>query len=232
MAKKYHINPETKEVGLCRAVIQCHFADSDGIEPQHFSNVHDAHEEAEKQLHEEHGSFKSLDKESNKEKVYVHIPDNHSFRELTTSERAWKTPTEYFAHGDVIQYEGETYEVEDTDEFYNHHDLEANYHIFTTDGTKIEIDEYSWKNRDLNIEKLEDNDEPIPVPPGSSGARLSDYISPGDTIEYQDENYLVEDFEYNRAILAYELDTDQGKLYINDDDWYHNDTPNIFVKRH
>lgn len=54
MATKYHINPETGRVNICRAKVQCDFA-VDGVEPPHFDNKADAKAGAEEMLSEEHG---------------------------------------------------------------------------------------------------------------------------------------------------------------------------------
>lgn len=231
MSKKYHINPETKEVGRCSANIQCRFA-TNGEEPPHYENIYEAHEEAERQLDEEHGSFNSLNNESEEIDNYIEIPDNHSFEPITKSERRWQAPDEHFGPGDYMEYEGNVYQVADTERIYNNADSEYDYHIYTEDGTDILILEYSWKNNEnLDIEKLTDDFEDTPVPPGSYGAKLGDYIEIGGPMKYNDELYIVEDYEYNRAILAYEITTDRGKIYIDDDEWYHNVSPTVFIPK-
>ena len=56
MAKRYHINLETKEVGICSAEIRCKFA-TNGEEPQHYHDPIEAHKAAEKDLEKEYGGF-------------------------------------------------------------------------------------------------------------------------------------------------------------------------------
>lgn len=229
MSKAYHINPETKEVGVCSAKIKCKFTENGEI-PPHYTDVYKAHEEAERQLKIEYGSFNTLEKEDSKPEI--DIPDNHTFETLTKTERNWKTPEERFEIGNIIRYEGDVHTINEVDRNYNNAENEYDYHIYTDDGRDITISEWAWKHSDsLDIEKLTYDYDEVPVPPGSSGAKLSDYVSPGDTIKYDDVMYVVEDFEYNRAILAYEIETDKGIVQIGDDDWYHNASPNIFVQK-
>lgn len=223
---KYHINPETKEVGKCVAEYNCRY----GSDSPHFNDMFEAHQEAEKQLEEAFGTFGNSVSKYNSNSV--EIPDNHTFETLTKTERNWKTPEEHFEIGNIIRYEGDVHTVNDLDTTYNYAENEYDYHIYTDDGRDITISEWAWKHSSsLDIEKLAYNYDEVPVPPGSSGAKLSDYVSPGDTIKYNDEMYVIEDFEYNRAILAYEIETDKGVIQIGDDDWYHNASPNIFVQK-
>lgn len=122
---KFHINPETKEIGKCTASIQeCRY----GSVP-HFDNIQEAYEESEKMLEEEYGSLKKIEKKS------------------------------------------------------------------------TDVDDFSQK---------------IPA-----GASLSVYIDEGDQMLYNDNIYTVKDFYYERALLAYVIDTEEGEIIVDDYDWYH-----------
>lgn len=68
-------------------------------------------------------------------------------------------------------------------------------------------------------EKKEESDFTIKFPATSP---LSKYIDSGDSILYRGEIYKVNDYHYERAVLAYVVDTDKGEITIDDDDWYHN----------
>lgn len=96
-------------------------------------------------------------------------------------------------------------------------------------GGTPEKDSKTYTETDYN-EPLKEANSFTHFPPGRTGSDLSDYISNGDSIEYNGEIYKVNDFEYNRARLSYELETDQGTIYIHDDDWYHDSKINIVKK--
>lgn len=142
---------------------------------------------------------------------------------ISQSHRKWQSPKHYFNEGDYISYEGEIQKVEKIVSKFN--DYSEYTHTITTNKDTIEISDQAWKDsRDLDIAIVKDshNDGPLnQFPPGHTGAALSDFVSNGDSIEYNGETYEINDFEYNRALLSYELETDKGTIYIHDDDWYH-----------
>ena len=142
---------------------------------------------------------------------------------ISQSHRKWQSPTHYFNEGDYISYEGEIQKIENITSEFN--DYSEYTHTITTNKDTIEISDQAWEDvRDLDIAIVKDphNDGPLnQFPPGRTGAALSDFVSNGDSIEYNGETYEINDFEYNRALLSYELETDKGTIYIHDDDWYH-----------
>lgn len=71
MANKYHVNPETGRVNICRASKKlCDFA-VDGVEPKHYDNKADAKIGAENMLSNEYGgSFEKVSKKSRQEEDY------------------------------------------------------------------------------------------------------------------------------------------------------------------
>lgn len=142
---------------------------------------------------------------------------------ISQAHRNWRSPDEYFNEGDYISYEGEIQKIENITSEFN--DYSEYTHTITTNKDKIEINDWAWKDvadLDISIVKNSSNADLLnQFPPGHTGAQLSDYVSNGDSIEYNGETYEINDFEYNRALLSYELETDKGTIYIHDDDWYH-----------
>lgn len=160
-------------------------------------------------------------------------PSKEEFTEpISQSHRKWQSPKYYFNEGDYISYEGEIQKIENITSEFN--DYSEYVHTITTNKDKIEISDQAWEDAtDLDIAIVKDPHDNGPMnqfPPGYTGAALSDFLSNGDSIDYNGERYEISDFEYNRALLSYELETDKGTIYIHDNDWYHNSKINIIKK--
>lgn len=179
MAKKYHINPDTHEVGVCSARIKCKFGD----DSPHYENVIEAHDEAERQLEGKFDTF-SVNRPMNVGMHASHCCDKHG-----------------------CKYNNENCPVE-----------------------KGEVKpEFSCEHCDSDEEDRLDPEEfqkDFPV-----GEPLSDHVKEGDSILYKDEVIIVENFTYNRAILAYEIEDIDGNITeIPDDDWYENSRIKLYGK--
>lgn len=59
---KYHVNPDTNRVNICRAEIQCKFVDDAGDAVPHFFTKEEAHTYKEQKLKEELGAFSTVSK--------------------------------------------------------------------------------------------------------------------------------------------------------------------------
>lgn len=69
---KYHVNPETGRVNICRAKIRCDFT-VDGTEPPHFFKKETAQKSAENMLEQKYAA--SLKAKKKKEEGKVHMTD-------------------------------------------------------------------------------------------------------------------------------------------------------------
>lgn len=75
---KYHINPDTNRVNICRAKVQCQFLDDDGKEVAHFASKQEAHTYNESQLKKELGNFQTVSKQKkNKKKIQTITEDEN-----------------------------------------------------------------------------------------------------------------------------------------------------------
>lgn len=222
---EYHVNPDTKEVGVCQAEYSCRF---DG-QTEHYDTEKEAQAASEALLEEEHGSFYVAEKRADnddKREVLRHQTRFENFHTPTQAERVWKDPTQLLEEGSVFRYEGDLYQVSDEgiDEIGN------NYVINLETGGTVEIEKTNWRIQDeMDFEIIpEKGQEFTEIPPGSAVISLSDYISSGDRIDYLGEEYTVKSFEYNRALLAYEIETEEkGTIHVSDYDWYENNNVKI-----
>jgi len=79
---KYHINPETERVNICRAEKKCQFADDQGNEPPHFNTKQEARAYNENNLKKELGTFSTISKTKNSKKKINTLTENENI-ELT-----------------------------------------------------------------------------------------------------------------------------------------------------
>lgn len=69
---KYHVNPETGRVNICRAKIRCDFT-IDNTEPPHFYKKEEAQKSAENMLEQKYNTLSKIDK--TREEGKVHLAD-------------------------------------------------------------------------------------------------------------------------------------------------------------
>lgn len=73
MSVKYHINPNTDRVNICKAKIKCKFTEKNRIEPIHFTNKESAYAYREEILNKK---YKNLIKDGLNKKEYSYEIDN------------------------------------------------------------------------------------------------------------------------------------------------------------
>jgi len=209
MARRYHINPETKEVGVCNAEIRCKFAEN-GEEPKHYTDPIEAHFDAEKMLENEYGAFNSLSRNENN-------PPESFQRDFPAGERL----SEYVESGDEILYNGDVIGV-DT---FSYNGALLAYEIDTTDGETVYIPDSDWyeKSKIKLLGKNEVMKDPEEFKEDFvAGETFGNQVSVGDQFLYNGVVYKVKDFNYNRALLQYEIQTNKGEVSIPDYNWYEN----------
>lgn len=185
MAKRYHINPDTKEVGVCSAEIRCKFAEN-GEEPKHYTDPIKAHKDAEDMLENEYGAFSTMSQQDER-------------------------PISVGTHAS---------------------------HCCETHGCKYGADDCPVARGQIKgVKACEycDMDEEDRIPPEDfqrdfpAGEPLSEYVNDGDVILYKDEVIEIDNFRYNSAMLAYEIETLNGEtVFIPDSDWYEESKIKLF----
>lgn len=81
---KFHINPDTSRVNICRAEVQCKFLDSTGNKVPHFETKEEAHTYNENVLKKEFGNFSSISKPKKNKKRINTINEDENIKLTST----------------------------------------------------------------------------------------------------------------------------------------------------